>query len=379
MVSRVQRKFLVECRWNSNLWKLGLVGVDLLEDGVRECWPGESSFFYYKRVWDFVFFELKEWDVVEILAGHRVVGQEGQCGTIQEDSCQELASVVMEKIYTEEISMEVQLKEWEGPVLEVWLWLESSSGGRSLRVNLLGNGSGGASSTGQASACAGEERPSLFSDSGNRLPHFNPFATAFASLGPAERYEAEFMGASEFLNRRLKNFRELLKQGYLLLQFIHLLRYIILELQVIVPHQKVFEVHYLMELHQFHLIQHHLQFRLGLRPQFSLQVQHLWDCRALQEGCLMLEVLWHRQDFLWGILREWQDLVGYLWMTQFLEFLLEIFLVRIQVIDLCQPKLRFHLHLHNKELEIQLHSCLWGRVQWAIFWFKWHRRWIIGL
>ena len=80
---------------------------------------------------------------------------------------------------------------------------ESSSGGRSLPVNVLGNGSGGASSGGQASACAGEERPSLFSDSGNRLPHFNPFATAFASLGPAERYEAEFMGASEFLNRRL--------------------------------------------------------------------------------------------------------------------------------------------------------------------------------
>ena len=80
---------------------------------------------------------------------------------------------------------------------------ESSSGGRSLPVNLLGNGSGGASSSGQASACAGEERPSLFSDSGNRLPLFNPFAAAFASLGPAERYEAEFMGASEFLNRRL--------------------------------------------------------------------------------------------------------------------------------------------------------------------------------
>ena len=80
---------------------------------------------------------------------------------------------------------------------------ESSSGGRSLPVNVLGNGFGGASSGGQASACAGEERPSLFSDSGNRLPHFNPFATAFASLGPAERYEAEFMGASEFWNRRL--------------------------------------------------------------------------------------------------------------------------------------------------------------------------------
>ena len=80
---------------------------------------------------------------------------------------------------------------------------ESSSGGRSLPVNVLGNGSGGASTSGQASACAGIERPSLFSDSGNRLPLFNPFATAMATLGPAERYESEFMGASEFLNRRL--------------------------------------------------------------------------------------------------------------------------------------------------------------------------------
>ena len=39
---------------------------------------------------------------------------------------------------------------------------ESSSGGCSLPVNVLGNGSGGASSSGQASACAGEERPSFF-------------------------------------------------------------------------------------------------------------------------------------------------------------------------------------------------------------------------
>ena len=53
------------------------------------------------------------------------------------------------------------------------------------------------------SACAGEERPSLFSDSGNRFPSLNPFAAALSSLGPAERYEAEFMGASEFLNRRV--------------------------------------------------------------------------------------------------------------------------------------------------------------------------------
>ena len=76
-------------------------------------------------------------------------------------------------------------------------------GGRSLPVNVLGSGSRGASSGGQASACAGEERPSLFSDSGNRLPVFNPFAAAMASLGPVERYESQYMGASEFLNRRV--------------------------------------------------------------------------------------------------------------------------------------------------------------------------------
>ena len=27
-----------------SVWKLGLVGVDLLDDGVRECWPGASLF-----------------------------------------------------------------------------------------------------------------------------------------------------------------------------------------------------------------------------------------------------------------------------------------------------------------------------------------------
>ena len=70
-------------------------------------------------------------------------------------------------------------------------------------MNVLGSGSGGASSGGQASACAGIERPSLFSDSGNSLPVFNPFAAAMASLGPVERYESQYMGASEFLNRRV--------------------------------------------------------------------------------------------------------------------------------------------------------------------------------
>ena len=80
---------------------------------------------------------------------------------------------------------------------------ESSSGRPSFQVNVSGSGSGGASSGGQASACAGEERPSLFSDSGNRFPSFNPFAAAMSSLGPVERYEAQYMGASEFLNRRV--------------------------------------------------------------------------------------------------------------------------------------------------------------------------------
>ena len=73
---------------------------------------------------------------------------------------------------------------------------KSSSGGLSLQGNVSGSGSGGASSGGQVSACAGEERASLFSDSGNGFPSFNPFAAALSSLGPAERYEAEFMGTS---------------------------------------------------------------------------------------------------------------------------------------------------------------------------------------
>ena len=80
---------------------------------------------------------------------------------------------------------------------------ESLCGRRSFQVTVSGSGCGGASSGGQVSACAGEERPSLFSDSGNRFPSFNPFAAASSSLGPAERYEAEFMGASGFLNRRV--------------------------------------------------------------------------------------------------------------------------------------------------------------------------------
>ena len=43
-------------------------------------------------------------------AGHRA-GRGGQCLTIQEDSCQELASGVMQRISIVGISMDVQLKE----------------------------------------------------------------------------------------------------------------------------------------------------------------------------------------------------------------------------------------------------------------------------
>ena len=61
----------------------------------------------------------------------------------------------------------------------------------------------GASSGGQVSVCAGIERPSLFSGSGSSLPIANPFAAAMVSLGPVERYESLYMGADEFLNRRV--------------------------------------------------------------------------------------------------------------------------------------------------------------------------------
>ena len=60
----------------------------------------------------------------------------------------------------------------------------SSSGGPSLQVSVSGSGSGGASLSGQASACAGEDRPSLFSDSGNSFSSFNPFSQAMASMTP---------------------------------------------------------------------------------------------------------------------------------------------------------------------------------------------------
>ena len=59
-----------------------------------------------------------------------------------------------------------------------------------FQVNVLESGSGGVSSGGQISACAGIEKPSLFSGSGSSLLIVNPFAAAMASLGPVERYKS---------------------------------------------------------------------------------------------------------------------------------------------------------------------------------------------
>ena len=94
-----------------------------------------------------------------------------------------------------------------------WRWRESS-GKRAFNSRVRGTGSGSAVLTGESSSrrpsfqvnvsgqvslCAGEERSSLFSDSGNRFPSLNHFAAVLSLLSPAERYEAEFIGASEFL------------------------------------------------------------------------------------------------------------------------------------------------------------------------------------
>ena len=73
------------------------------ENGEQTIAP---SFFYQKSGWDFVFFELKEWDVVENPAEH-LVGPGAVFGTIQEDSTLELES---------KSTKEFQLKEWVEPV-----------------------------------------------------------------------------------------------------------------------------------------------------------------------------------------------------------------------------------------------------------------------
>ena len=51
-----------------------------------------------------------------------------------------------------------------------------------------------------------------------------------------------------------------------------------------------FEVQYLMELHRFHLIQHHLQFRWASTPVQSASAASA-GLQSSPGGCLMLEVL----------------------------------------------------------------------------------------
>ena len=111
--------------------------------------------------------------MVEVPAD-RPVGLGGLCGTIEEDRCQELAFVVMQNLYSGNLCRGSAPGVSGTSSESAAVGGESSFGGRSLPVNALGSGSGGASSGGQV-----------------------------ASLGPVERYESQYMGASEFLNRRV--------------------------------------------------------------------------------------------------------------------------------------------------------------------------------
>ena len=128
---------------------------------------------------------------------------------------------------------------------------ESSSGRPSFQVNVSGSGSGGR----QVSACAGEERPSFYFQIQEIVFHL-----------------------SILLQQPYHHWVQLLRQECFHPMYIRHPKYITLGPQVNVRLQKVFEVQYLKQFHRFSLIQHHLLFRLGLRPQFSLQVQHLRDC-----------------------------------------------------------------------------------------------------
>ena len=87
------------------------------------------------------------------------------------------------------------------------------------------------------------------------------------------------MGASEFLNRRVnEELQRAFEAGVPSSEVYPSPEIYHIGTQLIVRLQKVSEVQYLKVLHRFSLIQHHLQFRLGLRLQFSRQVQHLRDC-----------------------------------------------------------------------------------------------------
>ena len=72
---------------------------------------------------------------------------------------------------------------------------------------------------------------------------------------------------------------------------------------------------------ELHLIQHHLQFRLGLWLQFSLQVQHLWLQRCWggmsDVGSTLTPPELPLRDpsgrILWGIFVEWLSFWNFFW------------------------------------------------------------------
>ena len=222
----------------------------------------------------------------------------------------------------------------------------------------------GVSTSGPASVCAGEERSSLFSDSGNRLPLFNPFAAAMATLGPAERYESQYMGANEFLNRRLnEKFQRVFDAE--------------IPSSAIYPSPKIYHIGTPSDRTTLEGFQSALSHGISSVPSYPtsspLSFEPLTPVQSASAVPAGLQSSPGGMSDVGSTLTppelpsrdppRMAEFMGYLWMTQCLTFLLEVFLVGIQVIDLHQPKLRFHLYLYNKELEIQLHSCLWDKVQ----------------
>ena len=113
-----------------------------------------------------------------------------------------------------------------------------------------------------------------------------------ASLGQVERYESQYMGASEFLNRRLnEELQRAFEAG--------------IPSSAVYPSPEIYHIGTPSDRptsegfrsavsHGTSSVPSHptsSPVSFGPSTQFSLQVQHLRDCRALQEGCLVLEVL----------------------------------------------------------------------------------------
>ena len=179
----------------------------------------------------------------------------------------------------------------------------------------------------------GEERPTLFSDSRNSFLSFNPFAGALSSLSPAERYEAQSMGASEFLTRRVN---EELQRAF----------------EAGVPSSQLFYIGTPNE----NTTSEGFRSAVSSAP---VQSASAAPARLLSSPGGMSDVgsILTLPELP---LRDPPRMAGSYGVSMndpVFGILLEVFLVRIQVIDLHHLELRFHLHLYKKELGIQLLNC----------------------